>query len=313
MLHKLGLNESSYSNRSSIVARNSSQPTNINKISYRASSPLGPAYYTSPPYVSPTATAPSYLPAQQLASPLVPPGFYYMAPSLPAQQPIGAQFISNGNTGMTSAPLAQTADASGQATSLPHSFTTGTLHDLGSWNMDTCASSHLNSSVTSLNIVFNTCMYSSISVVDGHSIPVTNTGHSVLPTQTKSLHLNNVLITPHIVNNLIFVRQFMRENNCTIEFNAFGFSVKDFLMRRVLLRCDSTGDFYPVTSPSPIPHAFLVSQHTWHQRLGHPRVKCCVVLFLLILFRIIKRSLSFRVMLVSLENTSGFRLLAPVL
>ncbi|GJW44942.1 ribonuclease H-like domain-containing protein [Tanacetum coccineum] len=38
----------------------------------------------------------------------------------------------------------------------------------------------------------------------------------------------------------------------------------------VLLQCDSTRDLYPVTSPSPIPHAFLVSQHTWHQCLGHP-------------------------------------------
>ncbi|GJZ05944.1 NAC domain-containing protein [Tanacetum coccineum] len=43
------------------------------------------------------------------------------------------------------------------------------------------------------------------------------------------------------------------------------------MTRRVLLRCDSTGDFYPVMAPSPIPHAFLVSQHTRHQRLGHPR------------------------------------------
>ncbi|GJY47736.1 ribonuclease H-like domain-containing protein [Tanacetum coccineum] len=33
------------------------------------------------------------------------------------------------------------------------------------------------------------------------------------------------------------------------------------------------------TSPSPIPHAFLVSQHTWHQRLGHPRVKSGFILF----------------------------------
>ncbi|GJY40125.1 Toll/interleukin-1 receptor domain-containing protein [Tanacetum coccineum] len=33
---------------------------------------------------------------------------------------------------------------------------------------------------------------------------------------------------------------------------------------------NTTGDLYPVTVPSPIPHAFLVSQHTWHQRLGHP-------------------------------------------
>ncbi|GJY28495.1 ribonuclease H-like domain-containing protein [Tanacetum coccineum] len=42
------------------------------------------------------------------------------------------------------------------------------------------------------------------------------------------------------------------------------------MTRGVLLRCDNTGDLYPVTAPSPIPHAFLISQHTWHQRLGHP-------------------------------------------
>ncbi|GKE13878.1 ribonuclease H-like domain-containing protein, partial [Tanacetum coccineum] len=42
------------------------------------------------------------------------------------------------------------------------------------------------------------------------------------------------------------------------------------MTRRVLLRCDSTGDLYPIIAPFPIPHAFLVSQHTWHQHLGHP-------------------------------------------
>ncbi|GJS29007.1 ribonuclease H-like domain-containing protein [Tanacetum coccineum] len=147
-----------------------------------------------------------------------------------------------------------------------------TLHDpaSGAWNMDTGASSYLNNSVNSLSENFNTCMYPSISIGDGHSIPITNTGHSILPTPLKSLHLNNVLITHHIVKNLIYVRQFVRDNNCTIEFDAFGFSVKDFMTRRVLPRCDSMGDLYPVTAPSPIPHAFLVSQHTWHQHLGHP-------------------------------------------
>ncbi|GJU31019.1 ribonuclease H-like domain-containing protein [Tanacetum coccineum] len=44
----------------------------------------------------------------------------------------------------------------------------------------------------------------------------------------------------------------------------------DFMTRRVLFRRDSTGDLYPVTAPSPILHAFLVSQHMWHQRPGHP-------------------------------------------
>ncbi|GKD24716.1 ribonuclease H-like domain-containing protein, partial [Tanacetum coccineum] len=161
---------------------------------------------------------------------------------------------------------------SGQATNLPYAFTAGMLHDLafGAWNFDTGASSHLNNLVTNISEVFNSCMYPSVSVGDGHSIPVTNTGHSILPTSVRPLHLNNVLITPYIVKNLIYVRQFVRDNNCMLEFDTFGFSVKDFMTRRVLLRCDSTGDLYPVTHPSPIPRAFLVSQQTWHQRLGYP-------------------------------------------
>ncbi|GKC82302.1 hypothetical protein Tco_1138019 [Tanacetum coccineum] len=36
--------------------------------------------------------------------------------------------------------------------------------------------------------------------------------------------------------------------------------VQDFMTHRVLLRCDSTRDLYPVTTPSPIPHAFLTGQ-----------------------------------------------------
>ncbi|GJR26918.1 ribonuclease H-like domain-containing protein [Tanacetum coccineum] len=47
------------------------------------------------------------------------------------------------------------------------------------------------------------------------------------------------------------------DNNYTVEFDAFGFSVKDFLTRHILLRCDSSGDLYPVTSSSPTPHALL--------------------------------------------------------
>nr|GEW50724.1 ribonuclease H-like domain-containing protein [Tanacetum cinerariifolium] len=61
---------------------------------------------------------------------------------------------------------------------------------------------------------------------------------------------------------------FVHDNSCTIEFDPLGFLVKDFITRRVRLRCDSTGDLYPVTKPSTIPHAFLTSQYTWHQRLG---------------------------------------------
>nr|GEU64914.1 ribonuclease H-like domain-containing protein [Tanacetum cinerariifolium] len=43
------------------------------------------------------------------------------------------------------------------------------------WNMDTGASSHLNSSTINLSTIFNSCMYPSVLVSDGKSIPVTNT------------------------------------------------------------------------------------------------------------------------------------------
>ncbi|GJU51692.1 ribonuclease H-like domain-containing protein [Tanacetum coccineum] len=101
----------------------------------------------------------------------------------------------------------------------------------GAWNMDTSVSSHLNDSVTSLSDVFNTCIYPSVSVGDGHTIPVTNTGHSILSTPHRPLHLNNVLITPYIVKNLIFVR----ENNCTVE---FGSEVLRLLVSRNLISCN---------------------------------------------------------------------------
>ncbi|GJV35522.1 ribonuclease H-like domain-containing protein, partial [Tanacetum coccineum] len=120
------------------------------------------------------------------------------------------------------------------------------------------ASSHLNDSVTNLNDVLIRVFIHLSWLVTGilFTSPILVIVFCQLP--LGSLHLNNVLITSHIVKNLIYVRQFVRDNNFTIEFDAFGFFVKDFMTRRVLLRCDSTGDLYPVTAPSPIPHAFLV-------------------------------------------------------
>nr|GEW30034.1 hypothetical protein [Tanacetum cinerariifolium] len=39
----------------------------------------------------------------------------------------------------------------------------------------------------------------------------------------------------------------------------------------ILLRCDSSGDLYPVTKPSTLPTDFAsTSSFTWHQRLGYP-------------------------------------------
>ncbi|GJY81981.1 ribonuclease H-like domain-containing protein [Tanacetum coccineum] len=153
---------------------------------------------------------------------------------------------------------------------LPSAFSTMPLQD-PTWHMDIDASSHLNFNASNLSTIFDKHLFPSVHIGDGKSIPVTNTGHSIVPSHHRPLHLHNVLVTPNIIKNLIFVRQFTRDNNCTIEFAAFGFSMKDYLTRHILLRCDSSSDLYPVTKPSTSPIAFLsTSSSTWHQRLGHP-------------------------------------------
>ncbi|GKB76778.1 ribonuclease H-like domain-containing protein, partial [Tanacetum coccineum] len=157
-----------------------------------------------------------------------------------------------------------------QPTPLPSAFSTMPLQD-PTWLMDTGASSDLNFNASNLSIIFDKRLFPSVHVGDGKSIPVTNTGHSIIPSHHRPLHLHDVLVTPNIIKNLISVRQFTRDNNCTIEFDAFGFSVKDYLTRHILLRCDSSSDLYPVTKPLTSPSAFLsTSASTWHQRLGHP-------------------------------------------
>ncbi|GKA44619.1 hypothetical protein Tco_0737343 [Tanacetum coccineum] len=108
-----------------------------------------------------------------------------------------------------------------QATILPQAFQTMTAQD-PSWNMNTGASSHLtdNTGITSFS---NSSIYPSVFVGNGNYIPVTHTGHSFLHTSSKPLQLNHILVTPHIIKNLIFVRKFTRDNDVSVEFDAYGF------------------------------------------------------------------------------------------
>ncbi|GJS37219.1 hypothetical protein Tco_0535601 [Tanacetum coccineum] len=145
---------------------------------------------------------------------------------------------------------------SSQLITLPSAFSIMPPQD-PTWHMDTGSSSHLNFNTSNLSTIFDKCLFPSVHVGNGKSITVTNTGHSIIPSHRRPLHLHNVLVTPNIIKNLIYVRHFTRDNNCTIEFDAFGFSVKDYLTRHIPLRYDSSGDLYPVTKPSTSPIAFI--------------------------------------------------------
>jgi hypothetical protein len=134
------------------------------------------------------------------------------------------------------------------------------------WVMDSSATSHMHNT-DGILLSRQPSFVPSVTVGNGHHLPVSCSGTSTLPGSTSSFSLRNVLVVPSLVRNLLLVRQFTRDNNCTIEFDAFGFSVKDLQTRHVILRSNSSDDLYTVPAT---PQANLAtSTNLWHHRLGH--------------------------------------------
>jgi hypothetical protein len=103
--------------------------------------------------------------------------------------------------------------------SLTSSFNTMTLQQpqsITEWIADSRASNHttLDSGNISRFRSPTSTIPSSIVVGNGSSLSVTSVGDTMLSSQ---FYLNNVLVTPGIIKNLLSVRQFMTDNNCSME------------------------------------------------------------------------------------------------
>jgi histone deacetylase 1/2 len=112
---------------------------------------------------------------------------------------------------------------------------------------------------------------STIVVGNGATLPVVGTGYSIL---LGPFRLNNVLIAPDIIKNLLSVRKFTTDNFVSVEFDPLGVSVKDLRTKNTLLRCNSSGPLYTLQLPSspsgPCALVATPSSTIWHRRLGHP-------------------------------------------
>jgi hypothetical protein len=137
--------------------------------------------------------------------------------------------------------------------------------------IDSGASSHITANPGMVTASPSSVFPSSIIVGNGATLPVIGTGYSVLP---GPFRLDNVLIAPDIIRNLLSVRKFTTDNLVSVEFDPLGVSVKDLRTRNTLLRCDSTGPLYTLQLPSSTAGLCALvatpSLSTWHRRLGHP-------------------------------------------
>jgi hypothetical protein len=158
-------------------------------------------------------------------------------------------------------------------TALQHAPSPGAYSGGGDWFMDTGASAHMAAHPGNLSTSSPTSTSSRIIVGNGAGLPISHIGSTPFPSNSTPLSLNNVLVSPHLVQNLVSVKTLSRDNSVTVEFDEFGFSVKDARTRMVLHRSESPGDLYPV-QPSPsthaAPRALSAGVDLWHARLGHP-------------------------------------------
>ena len=95
------------------------------------------------------------------------------------------------------------------------------------WFLDTGATSHMASHPGILSSHTPSTVPHHIVVGNGSHMTSSCTGASIIPTISSTLRLNNVLIAPQLVKNLISVRALTRDNSVSIEFDPWGFTIKD--------------------------------------------------------------------------------------
>lgn len=136
--------------------------------------------------------------------------------------------------------------------------------------MDSDASSHMVSNFDSLSYSLNRTFStpSHIIVGNGSLLPVIRSGAISFSTSSCPLHLHNVLVSPHIIKNLISIRRFTTDNHCSVEFDPYGLSVKDLAMNNSFGELYS---FHPTPQPSNFTATTTPSVVLWHRRLGSHR------------------------------------------
>jgi hypothetical protein len=124
--------------------------------------------------------------------------------------------------------------------SLANSFNTMVLTPptVTNWVTDSDASNHTTSDAGNLTSIHPPTFTDPSSVGNGSALPVTSVGDSALP---DPFYLNNVLVTPDIIQNLLSVCRFTTDNWCSIEFDPLGLFMKDLSTRNMITRCNSSG------------------------------------------------------------------------
>ncbi|KAL4586189.1 hypothetical protein LXL04_010821 [Taraxacum kok-saghyz] len=148
------------------------------------------------------------------------------------------------------------------------------------WMFDSGASHHVASDRSSLHTPSDFGGPDEIMLGNGTNLPISHTGNTSLPTNSRSLNLHNVLIVPQLRNNIISVAKLCKSNHVSVEFFPHHFLVKDLRTGAPLMRVMNVNDVYYAAINSLRRLSQINSTTTstgsllsWHHKFGHPSIK----------------------------------------
>ncbi|KAG7587359.1 GAG-pre-integrase domain [Arabidopsis thaliana x Arabidopsis arenosa] len=144
------------------------------------------------------------------------------------------------------------------------------------WILDSGATHHMTSDLHNLSLHHPYAGEDAVLIGDGSGLPITHTGSTILPSNSRNLSLNSVLCVPNIRKNLISVYRLCNANKVSVEFFPASFQVKDLSSGVPLIHGKTSDELYEwPASPSTLSSFFAATKtktsiNDWHYRLGHP-------------------------------------------
>ena len=173
-----------------------------------------------PPYYAPSPLHHTFRPSQHYQS-----HPSNQAPGILGSHPASSNAAAHVIQGPSFSPDQFSDQQAYVPSALAHAFNTMTLQDPnnGPWVMDSGATNHVTNTQGNLSSIHNLSSIPMIKVGNGSFAPVTNVGHGTLHSPSRPFHLKNILVCPSIIKNLISVRRFVTDNNCSLELIHLAF------------------------------------------------------------------------------------------
>lgn len=117
------------------------------------------------------------------------------------------------------------------------------------WYIDSGATTHLTTNPGKISIPIVSSV-KSVVAGNGEHVSVIRSCHTTLPHPFTPVHFKDILHTQHSIKNLVSVRKFCRDNNLSVKFDPYCFSLKYYKTGKHLMRHNRSSEFYPFTKPT---------------------------------------------------------------